>query len=108
MPERPLEHGHDLERAAGHGGRQAQVRHPEPRGDRGAVAVVAVEQLEHARGRAERGRVIERLGHVDGVDQPDAVARAERVGGPRQRLVGEPGEPVLELVIADHPRPGGY
>ena len=61
-------------------------------GDRGAVARVGHEQLQHARGLAERGGALQRLRRVDRVDEPDAAVVDERVRGAQQRIVDDPGE----------------
>ena len=83
------------------------MRHAEPGGERGAVAVVAIEQLDHACGRPERGRTLDRLGHVDRVDQPDAVAGVERVRRARQPLARDPREAERKLVEGDGHGAGG-
>ena len=47
-PAREVEHADHAERAAGHRVGEPQVRDAEPRGERRAVAVVAVQELDHA------------------------------------------------------------
>ena len=65
-PARHIDHRHDGERAVRDLGGQAQVRDAQPRRDRGAVAAVAVEQLQHGRGAPERGDALERPGTSTG------------------------------------------
>ena len=63
-------------------------RDAEPLGDRLAVARVGHEQLQHARGLAQRGGALHRLRRVDRVDEPDAAvvrrARARRAAADRR------------------------
>jgi len=74
-------------------------RHAKPRRHRCAVAFVAVEQLDDSGRLAELTDPLVETRSVDGVRQPDTVARADRVRGARDPLVLErPGEAVLELV----------
>ena len=62
--------------------RQAVGRHPEPGGDRSAVAVVAVEQLEHPAGSPTAAIRSSRPGTSDGVTTQTAFARrAESLAG---------------------------
>ena len=68
-------------------------RHAQPLGDRRAVARVGHEQLQHARGLAERGGALDRLRRVDRVDEPDAAVVDQRVRGAQQRVVDDPGDP---------------
>jgi hypothetical protein len=80
------------------------VRHAEAGGDRRAAALVAIEQLQHAGGRAQGGDALERLGVVDRVDQPDALLGRERVRGAHELRV-DPGERERQLVVVEgHPR----
>ena len=110
-PERrllPAREGRDpegRERRAGHlRGRHVQ-RHAQPRGDRRAVAVVAVEELEHAARLAERRDARVETGEVGRVDEPDAAVGGERVRGPLHpgRLGRDPAEAGVALV-ADRDR----
>ena len=70
---------------------------------RRAVTVVAVEQLQHAGGLAERAHALLELRSVDRVDQPDASLDAQRVRGAGEPLVLHPAEAVLELVNRQPP-----
>src|ERR1041385_4097193 len=75
------------------------VRHAEPLGEVRARAVVAVEQLDHARRLAERTHT-SLHGPGGRVDEPDSVVGSERVAGhPDPRLLGrDPPETPLGLV----------
>ena len=79
------------------------VRHAEPRGDRCAVAVVAVEQLQHAARLPERASPLLRLGPRHRVDHPDAAGGDERVRGASHPLVVvEPTKAEVLLVAEAH------
>lgn len=73
-------------------------RYTKTRGQRRAVTVVPVEQLDHSGGRAGRAHTILHTVAVDGVDQPDVVADDERVGAAFEELVDDPAEAAVELV----------
>ena len=49
------------------------MQHAEALGHGGASAAVAVEQLEHRRRLAQAPRPLDRLGHIDRVDEPHAA-----------------------------------
>ena len=68
--------------------------HPELAGEVGAVAVVAIEELEHGDRLAELARARERRLVPHGVDEPDAAVGGEHVRRARHRLLDEPGEAV--------------
>ena len=95
---------HERERALRHRVGRDDVRHAEPRSERGAVAIVTVEQLDDACGLAEIERAVDRVGPVERVHEPDLPVRDERVRGPRRRLVGDPAETVLAEVVAEAER----
>jgi hypothetical protein len=76
------------------------VRDAEPRRDPGAVAVVAVEQLQDAGRLAQRGGILD-LRTVERVDQPDPPVIEERVKHPLHRLRDDPGQPQLVLFDVD-------
>ena len=73
-------------------------RHAEPLGQLGAVAVVPVDQLDHAGRLAERANALLDAVAVDRVDQPDAAVDGECVRRSVQALGLGPAEAVLELV----------
>jgi hypothetical protein len=64
--------GHALE---GH----AEERHAETRGQKGAVPIVPVEQLDDTCGLAERVHPLLHALRVHGINKPDARARKQRV-----------------------------
>jgi hypothetical protein len=70
LPTQAVNDRNDFERRVGNPRRQARERHAETSGDRLAVAVVTVEQLQHAGGPAKRGGRVQRLRIVKRVDQP--------------------------------------
>jgi hypothetical protein len=70
----------------------------ESSGEGGAVAVVPVEQLEDARGRARRADPLLDIVSVDGIDRPDAVVLDKGVRATLHELVDDPAEPAAELV----------
>jgi hypothetical protein len=78
-PVPPAHHGGERERASRHCVRDDRVRHVEALRDRGAVAAVAVEQLDHACRLAELASTIDRLTPVERVDEPDVPMRGERM-----------------------------
>ena len=78
-----------------------EVRDAEPRRERRAVAIVAVEELDHARGLAEAERSLDRVGPVERVDEPDLPVGGERMRGARHRLVDDPAEAVGAAVVAE-------
>jgi hypothetical protein len=79
------------------------VRDAEPLGELGAAAVVAVQELEHARRRAEPRDTLERLVDRDRVDQPHAAVDHESVRGAGERLLDDPGEAEVVLVVGGGP-----
>ena len=70
------------------------MRDAEARGERGAVAVVPVDELDDAGGLAEGTDALLQAGAVHGVDEPDTAVRAERVRGALEELglLGDPTE----------------
>jgi hypothetical protein len=82
--------------------RHHMVRHAEPLGERSAVAVVAVEQLDDA-GRLTRGAdPIHHSLPVDRIDEPDLVVHYQRMGAAFEELaLDEPLETCLELSERD-------
>ena len=81
-------------------------RNAEPRRERGAVAVVPVEELDHARRLAEPAHALREPVDVDRVDQPDAAVGLERVRRPPVALPEQPAEAERKLV--DDPVVHGY
>ena len=77
------------------------VRDVEALGEGGAVAVVAVEELDDGTGLADGGEALVGTLSLDRVDDSDAVADAQGVAGALHHLVGirKPGEP--EVVILE-------
>src|SRR6266487_3881194 len=78
----------------------------EPSGERGAGAVVPVEQLDNARGGAGRPDALLDALAVDRVDHPDAAVHDEGVRAPLHELVDDPAEAPLELVAEADSHPG--
>ena len=93
VPGRDVEHAEGLKRRARQLGGQPVVRDTEPSRERGAVTVVAVEQLDDRCGLAELAGRVKRAGVVPRVDQPDpAAVVGERVGAARRSAALDPGE----------------
>jgi hypothetical protein len=91
-----------VRRAGDPPGRDDVVRYTEPRGDRRAVTVVAIEQLEHPARLPKRERPLLCFRPRDRVDEPDAVC-GERVRRATHRLIFvEPAEPEVLLVAEAH------
>jgi hypothetical protein len=86
--------------------RDEVVADAEPGGERAAVAVVPVEQLEHARGRTGRTNAFLDAFPVDGVDHPDAAVHDEGVRAALHELVDDPAEAAIELVAEANSHPG--
>jgi hypothetical protein len=74
------------------------VRHAEPLRPRGAVALVAVEQLQHRRRLAEGAHALLDAVAEHRIDQVDTSIDPQGVRGARDPLLGEPAEAVLMLV----------
>src|SRR5947208_2772983 len=72
--------------------------HPEPSGKAGAVAVVPVEQLEHAGRSAGRSDALLNAIPVDRIDHPDAAVHDDGVRAALHELVGDPAETAVKLV----------
>ena len=70
-------------------------------GDRRAVAVVSVEQLQDAGRDAELASTRERRLEAHRVDEPDAPFGGESMRRPRRRLVDDPGEAVGAALVAE-------
>ena len=94
--------GERTERAA----RDEVVADAEPSGERGAGAVVPVEQLDHARGGAGRPNAFLDALSVDRVDHPDAAVHDEGVRAALHELVHDPAEAAVELVAEADSHPG--
>jgi hypothetical protein len=73
-------------------------RHAEPGGERLTRALVAIEELDHARRLAERPDAVVDALAFDRVDRPDAPLCGERVGGASYDLGFLPAEADLQLV----------
>jgi hypothetical protein len=111
---RPPERGLAPEAAAGDGqelergaldplGRDDVKRDAESLSGPGAVALVAIEQLDDAARLAETARPRLGLGPGDRVDQPDAAVGRERVRRAPERVgVVEPAEAEILLVAEAH------
>ena len=65
---------------------------------------MAVEELDDPRGLAELERPVDRLGDVDGVDEPHAPAVDQRVRGALHRLVDHPRQAGVVLVVGQELR----
>jgi hypothetical protein len=77
----------------------------EPSCKGGAVAVVPVEELDHAARLGERARPLLGVSPSDRIDEPDASVDEQRVRRPPHRLVvDDPAEPELLLVAEAHQR----
>ena len=96
--------GDRLERASGKRVGRDDVRDAELPGDRRAVAVVAVEELEHRRWLSELPCTRERRLEANGIDEPHSAVGGERVRRARHRLVDDPREPLLAAVVAEPDR----
>ena len=79
LPPAAAEHRQEPERRLRQRQRDDVERHAEPRGQRGAVAVVPVDQLDHAGRLAERADALLDAVAVDRIGQPDAAVDGERV-----------------------------
>lgn len=81
------------------GQRRDMERHTEPVRDRGAVALVPVEELDDAGRLAEGAEPVVEAVAVDRVGQPHTAVCQHGVRGAAQKLpLGQPAEAVLELV----------
>ena len=78
--------------------RQHVKANTEPFGKRGAVAVVAVLQLDHPGRTAGGADPLLDAFAVDGIDQPDAAVDDERMRAALHELVDDPAEAGVELV----------
>ena len=74
------------------------VTNTESAGERRAVAVVPVEQLDHARGSTGRPNAVLDAVPVDWVDHPDAPVHDEGMRAALHELVDDPAEAVVELI----------
>src|SRR5919198_6722351 len=82
--------------------RRLVARDAESLGERGRVAPVPVEELDHAGRLAERADPLLDSRRVDRVEDPDPVLRTERVRATREPLVLEPAEAPVGLVAEPH------
>ena len=98
LPPAAAQHGQEPERRARERLRDDVHRNAEPLGESGAVAVVPVDQLDHAGRLAERADALLDALAVDRIDQPDAAVDGERVRRALHRRALHPAEAVLELV----------
>jgi hypothetical protein len=74
-------------------------RDAEPFGNRSAVALVTVDELDDCGGLPERTDPLIETGAVDDVHQPDLLSGSDGVrGSPQSLSLAMPTEPVLELV----------
>jgi len=109
-PRRPADDRHELERRRRQCVGIHDVLHAEPGSDRGAVAVVAVEQPQDAGGLAEHGHRRHRRRLVDRVHEPNTAVDRQCVARSRHRLTHHPGQSVA-LMVQDsgrHARGGAY
>ena len=99
-PEAALDDREDDERRVLEVGEGRLVEpHAEALGDGGVITRVAIEELDHGCGRAERRDALVEAGTVDHVREPDAASGEHGVSGARELVVLEnPLEAVLELV----------
>ncbi len=74
------------------------VADTEPSREGGAVAVVPVEQLQDASGRAYSADAFLGTVAVDGIDHPDAAVLDEGVRATLHELLDDPAEATVELV----------
>src|SRR5829696_9179785 len=99
LPETRARERDDLERRGRDSlHRNGVVGDAQRRGDIRAVARVAVEQLDDARGLAELRDSLDCGRPQDGIEDPDLTAALERVGAAPDPLLRDPAEAVLELV----------
>ena len=98
VPEPHAQHGAELERRAGERAGHDVERHAEPRREGRAVALVPVEQLDHARRLAERPDPLVDAVTLDRVDDPHSAVRCEGMRGPPQPRRLDPAEHAVELV----------
>jgi hypothetical protein len=82
------------------------VTDAEPSCERGAVAIVAVQQLEHSCGCARCADSLLDIVSIDGVDHPDATVQGESVRAALHELVRNPAEADVELVTEPDSHPG--
>src|SRR5215211_1146050 len=79
--------------------RHVEMKDTEPFREGLAVPVVAVDELHDRPHLAQAPRSLDRLGHVDGIDQPDAAVGGERMRGAMDELALDlPTEAELVLV----------
>ena len=93
-----------LERAAGKRVGRDDVRYAELLGNRLAVPVVAVEELEHGRCLPQLPCTRERRLEANRIDQPHSAVSGEGVRRARHRLVDDPRESLLPAVVAEPDR----
>jgi hypothetical protein len=105
LPGAPCPDRNELERADA-GPRHDVMRNAEALGERRAVAIVPIEQLQDARRSAGCANTLVQPVPVERVDQPDAAVRDERVRAALHELVGDPAESAFELVAIADPHSG--
>lgn len=98
-PAAAVAHDPELERCARHRHpRHDVVQYAETIRERGAVALVPVEELDHPRGLAEPAHPLLDAVGVQGIEEPDAAAGDECVRTALHELVADPAKPELALV----------
>ena len=100
-PTPPAHDRHEREGAPREGVRCDDVGDTQALGEVCAVAVVAVEELDDAGGLAECQRTVDGVGPVDGIDEPHAPVRSDRVRGARQGPVDDPPEALAAELVAE-------
>jgi hypothetical protein len=101
VPETSALDRHELERAD-RVARHTMMRYAKPGGECGAVALMAIEQLEDAGRNAGGANSRVEAGPVERIDQPDTVVLDESVRAALHEFVHDPAESRLELVaVAD-------
>jgi hypothetical protein len=101
LPEPALADEQELEgRALDPFPRHDVMRHAEPSGERRAVAVVPIEELDHP-GRLARGThsLLDSL-PVDRIQEPEAAVHDENMRAPEQELLDDPPEAVRTELVA--------
>jgi hypothetical protein len=97
LPAAPVTHGQELERPDSLP-RDDVMRHAEAVRQLRTIAVVSVEQLDHARRSAgTRDQLV-----LEWIDQPGLPVDGERVRAALHELVGDPAEAAVELVYELH------
>src|SRR6266571_717090 len=100
-PAAPFANGDELERPERFSWDDV-MRNAEPGGERRAVAIVPVEELDHADRRADRADAFLDAVSVHRIDEPNITVRDKRVRAALQEPLLDPAEARLELVYRFH------